>query len=163
MMELIYNAENWVVVSFVIFFVLFGKKGWAILAGILDSRAERIRADLDEAARLREEAAATLASFQSRQATALAEAQGIVARAHEEAAALRAKAEADLENSLKRREQQALDRIAQMEAAAIAEVRNLTVDLAVSASRRLLSESIGIAEQDRLVDAAITEVGNRLN
>jgi F-type H+-transporting ATPase subunit b len=163
MMEFLYQAENWVFVSFVLFVLAFGKKLWATVAGMLDSRAERIRADLEEAARLREEAAATLSSFQSRQAAALSEAEGIVQRAHKEAEALRVKAEADLEASLKRREQQALDRIAQMEAAAIAEVRNLTVDLAVSASRRLLADGIGISEQDRLVEKAIAEVSARLN
>jgi len=163
MMDFLYEAENWVLVAFVIFVVLLGKKIWAPLAGMLDSRAERVRADLQEASRLREEAAAALASFQNRQTEALAEAKEIVARARKEADLLREKAQADLDVSLRRREQQALDRIAQMEAAAVAEVRNLTVDVAIAASRQLLSQGIGIAEQDQLVDVAVSEVSKRLN
>lgn len=162
-MEFLYQAENWVFVSFVLFVALLGKKLWTTVVGMLDSRTEKIRQDLGEAERLRQEAAAALADQQSRHEAAIAEAKAIVERAHADAESLRAKAEADLASALRRREQQALDRIAQMEAAAIAEVRALTVDLAVSASRKLLAEGITIADQDRLVEGAIANIPAKLN
>lgn len=163
MMGLLYQAEFWVFVSFVIFVGLLGKRMWLTIVGMLDSRAERVRQELSEAQRLREDAAKALADYQKRQEQALAEAEAIVARAHVEAENLRLKAEADLDASLRRREQQALDRIAQMEANAVAEVRNLTVDLAVAASRRLLAEGITLADQDRLIERAIAEIPKNLH
>lgn len=158
-----YTAEFWVLVSFIIFVALVGRKVWAMLTGILDSRAERIRQELDEAQRLREDAQSTLATYQRKQRDALKDAEEIVARAREEAERLRRQAETDLEASLKRREQQAMDRIAQAEATALAEVRNLTVDLAVAASRRLLTEGMDEARQKALVDQAIADLPKALH
>lgn len=158
-----YTAEFWVLVSFVIFVALVGRRVWAMLTGLLDSRAERIRQELDEAQRLREDAQSTLATYQRKQRDALKDAEEIVSRAREEAERLRKQAEADLEASLKRREQQAMDRIAQAEATALAEVRNLTVDLAVAASRRLLTEGMDEARQQALVDQAIADLPKALH
>lgn len=160
---MLYTAEFWVLVSFVIFVALVGRKVWAMGTGMLDSRAERIRQELDEAQRLREDAQSTLATYQRKQRDALKDAEEIVARAREEAERLRKQAEADLEASLKRREQQAMDRIAQAEATALAEVRNLTVDLAVAASRRLLTEGMDEARQQALVDQAIADLPKALH
>lgn len=157
------EAETWVVIAFLLFAGMVGKLVWESLLGILDSRSERIRAELHEATRLREDAVATLAAYQKRQQEALAEAQAIVARAQEEAENIRRRAEADLEASLRRREQQAMDRIAQAETAAVEEVRNMTVDLAVSASRKLLADGITIANQDKLVEHAIAEIPKNLH
>ncbi|HYE42889.1 MAG TPA: ATP F0F1 synthase subunit B [Caulobacteraceae bacterium] len=155
--------EFWVAVAFVIFMALVWKKASAAIGSMLDARAEKIRAELDEAQRLREDAQATLASYQKRQADALKESESIVAHAREEAARIRAQSTADLEAALKRREAQAMDRIAQAEAQAIAEVRNLTVDIAIAASRQLLSQGIQPAQADKLIDASIADLPRHLH
>lgn len=157
------TPEFWVFVAFLLFFVLLGRKLFTAIFGMLDDRAARIRRELDEAQKLREDAAATLAAYQARQADALKEAEAILAHARDEAARLGQRAAAELDASLKRREQQAADRIAQAEAQAIAEVRNMTVDLAIAASRRLLSEGIAPAQQTRLVDDAIAGLPKALH
>ncbi|WP_431855890.1 F0F1 ATP synthase subunit B [Azospirillum sp.] len=155
--------EFWVAVAFVIFMALIWKKASAAIGSMLDARAEKIRAELDEAQRLREDAQATLASYQKRQADALKESEAIVAHAREEAARIRAQSTADLEAALKRREAQAMDRIAQAEAQAIAEVRNLTVDIAIAASRQLLSQGIQPAQADKLIEASIADLPRHLH
>lgn len=160
---MILDPQFWVFVAFVIFFALLGKKIYAAFTGLLDARAEKIKAELDEAQRLREDAQALLANYQRRQRDALKEAEAIIAHAREEADRLRTHAGADLESSLKRREAQAMDRIAQAEAAALAEVRNLTVDLAIGASRRILETGIAPAQADALVDQAIAELPKHLH
>lgn len=157
------TAEFWVFVAFVIFVVLAWKKAAAAITGLLDARAEKIRAELDEAQRLREDAQALLATYQRRQRDALAESEAIIAHAREEAERLRNQAGADLESSLKRREAQAMDRIAQAEAAALAEVRNLTVDVAMSASRRILESGIQPAQADKLIEQSIAELPKHLH
>lgn len=157
------KPEFWVAIAFVIFVVLVWKKAKVTILGALDARAEKIRAELDEAQRLREDAQSTLAAYQRRQRDALKEAEAIIAHAREEAARIRAQAGTDLEASLKRREAQAVDRINQAEAAAVAEVRNLTVDLAIQASRKLLTEGIQADQADRLIDQAIAELPKHLH
>lgn len=163
MVELLYDAEIWVLIAFVIFVVAFGGRLVKTLTGVLDSRAERVRVELSEARRLREDAAKALEDYKARQAKAAAEAEGLIAKARLDAEEMRRVAEAELEVSLRRRERQALDRIAQMEAQAIAEVRSLAADLAIKASREVLTRGLGIADQDRLVAKVVAEIPKHLN
>jgi len=157
------TAEFWVAVSFVIFLALVWKKASAAIGTLLDGRAEKIRAELDEAERLHKDAQALLNSYQRRQADALKDAEAVLAHAREEAARLRAQAGTDLEASLKRREAQAMDRIAQAEAAAVSEVRNLTVDVAIGASRRILAGGLQAVQADRLIEQSIAELPKHLH
>ncbi len=155
--------EFWVFVAFVIFMALVWKKASAAIGTMLDGRAERIRSELDEAERLHKDAQALLNGYQSRLADAQKEAEAVLAHAREEAARLRNQAGSDLEASLKRRETQAMDRIAQAEAAALAEVRNLTVDIAIGASKRVLSGGLPAAQADKLIEQAIGELPKHLH
>ncbi|PWC36189.1 F0F1 ATP synthase subunit B [Azospirillum sp. TSO35-2] len=155
--------EFWVAIAFVIFAVLVWKKVSAAVGGMLDGRAEKIRAELDEAERLHKDAQTLLNSYQQRQADALKEAEAVLAHAREEADRLRNQAGADLEASLKRREAQAMDRIAQAEATAVAEVRNLTVDVAIGASRRVLAGGLPPVQADALIEKSISELPKHLH
>lgn len=160
---MISQPEFWVAVSFVIFFALLWKKVASAFTGMLDARTEKIRQELDEAQRLREEAQALLASYQRRQAEAEKEAKAIVTHAKEEADRIAKQAADALEASIKRRETHAVERIAQAEAAAMTEVRNLTVDLAISAARKLLTENVGPEQQDALVAQTVAQLPKHLN
>ena len=71
--------------------------------------------------------------------------------------------EKDLEAQLSRREQLALEKIAQAEASAIEDVRNQAVDVAIAATARLLSENLDQARAEALVDAAIRELPEKFN
>jgi F-type H+-transporting ATPase subunit b len=155
--------EFWVAIAFVIFVALVWKKASAAIGTMLDGRAERIRSELDEAERLHRDAQALLNGYQSRLADAQKEAEAVLAHAREEAARLRSQAGSDLEASLKRREAQAMDRIAQAEAAALAEVRNLTVDIAIGASKRVLSGGLPAAQADKLIEQSIGELPKHLH
>lgn len=157
------TAEFWVLIAFVIFVAMAWKKASAAIGGALDARAERIRSELDEAQRLREEAQALLANFQRRQRDGLKEAEAVIAHAREEADRLRTQAGSDLEASLKRREAQAMGRIAQAEANALAEVRNLTVDVAMGASRRLLETRVSSSQADALINQSIADLPRNLH
>lgn len=153
----------WVAVAFVAFFVLAGKKLVGTITGMLDERAEGIKAQIDEATRLREEAQELLASYERKQHEALQEAETIVKRAEEEAKRLGEMAEEDLKASLKRREHQAMERIAQAESAALAEVRETAVDIALTATRKVLSDKVAADKVEKLVDDAIKDLPGKLH
>ena len=153
----------WVAVAFVCFFALVFKPLSKFAAGALDSRAEKIKEELDEAERLRNEAQDLLAQYQRKQRDALAEAEGIIAEAREEAKRMQKASQEQTEQSLERREQQALDMIAAAEARAVADVRALTADIAIDATRRILSDVVEGQKGDELVDAAIRDVPSKLN
>jgi len=162
-MELLRDPEFWILVAFVVVIVLLWKPAGRAVTKALDDRAEKIRLDLDRAAKLRTDAQNLLAEYQQKQRDALKDAEAILAQAKADAERLSAQAAADLEASLKRREQMALQRIAQAEQQALAEVRAAAVDIAIAATGKLLSEKLDAAQQDALVDGAIKELQGKLN
>ncbi len=126
-MEIFSTPEFWVAVAFVFFVGLLFKPGSKFVIGALDERAERIRSQLDEAQRLREEAQHLLAEYQRKQRQALQDAEAILNQARATAERHREDSAAELAQTLERRERQAMDRIAQAEAEALAEVRAVAV------------------------------------
>ena len=162
-MELFYDPTFVVFTAFVAFVALTAKPIGKAVTSALDQRAERIAAELDEAARLREEAQKLLADYKRREADAAGEAEELLAHAREEAKRLRAQAESDLKAVLERRQLSALEKIAQAEAKAIAEVRGQAADLALAATAKLLVSKIDNAKAAGLVEASIAEVKQKLH
>jgi F-type H+-transporting ATPase subunit b len=162
-MDIIETPEFWVAIAFVLFVVLAGRPIYRAVAAQLDARAARIKAELDEATRLREEAQHLLAEYQRKQREAMKEADEILAHARDEAARVKAEAAETLEATLARREKMALDKIAQAEAQALKEVRNEAIDIAVAAAERVLAKAVDDQRQAALVDQAIGELPSKLH
>jgi F-type H+-transporting ATPase subunit b len=162
-MELLHEAEFWVLLGFIIFVVAVWRKAGGILGSGLDARAERIRKQIGEAETLRREAEAMLRDAEQRQRAALEEAKDIIAGATREAARLKEQAVKDIAAMLERRRQSAVDKIAQAEATALAEVRQRAVDVAIAATRQVLIAQVQGALADRMIDQAIAELPRRLS
>ncbi|MBC7635237.1 MAG: F0F1 ATP synthase subunit B [Acetobacteraceae bacterium] len=150
------DPRSFVALAFVIFFVIFGRKIWGVLTGMLDKRADEVRAELAEAQRLRQEAEAMLRSANQQREAAITDAQALLAGAKSEATRLANAAAADAEASAKRREQMAMDRIAAAEKAAIDDVRMIAADVATTAAREIIRNGLSAEADAALVDRAIT-------
>ena len=164
MSELIYDPEFWVTVAFLLavgIAVYFRVN--AMIAGALDERAAKIRAELDEARRLREEAQQMLAQYQRKQRDALNEAEEIAARAREDAERLAAQGRRDLEAAIERRRQMAEEKIAQAEAKAVTEIRSAAVDVAMAATRQILTRQLTEQRRAELIDEAIQALPAKLH
>jgi F-type H+-transporting ATPase subunit b len=158
-----FEAEFWVAVAFVIFVGVLGYFGvHKALVKHLDDRRERIRAELDEARRLKAEAQALLEQYQSRREEAEREAQAIIANAEAEAERLAAEAAGKMEELIARRTKMAEGKIAQAEAQALTDVRAAAAEAAVSAAERILTRSVKGAIADQLVARGIAEVKERI-
>src|SRR5438128_8257101 len=158
------EAEFWVAVAFVIFvgvLIYFGVH--KLITGALDQRSARIRADLDEARRLKEEAAALLAEYRRKQQTAEREAAQIVAGGKAEAERLALEAKARMEEFVARRTKMAETKIAQAEVQAVADVRAAAADAAVTAAERILSDTVKGKVADDLISRGIGDVKTKLN
>ena len=162
-MEFLKDPEVWIAVAFVIFVLAAGKPILKAMNKGLDDRGARIKANLDEARRLREDAEALLADYQAKQRTAMQETATILAHAREEAETLKKDAALNLEAMLKRRERMAVDKIAQAEAQAVAEVRRLAADLAVAAATHILKDQMAGPRAGGLIDRAIGEIEQKLH
>jgi len=152
------DPKFWVAASFVIFVVLLGKTAWARITAMLDGRGERIRAELDEARRLRAEAEAMLASATAEREAAISEAAAMLERARAEAQRLAIAAGAEAEAAARRRERMAMDRIAAAEASAVTEVRNAAAEIATTAVRDIIIARHDAHADASLVDAAVANL-----
>jgi F-type H+-transporting ATPase subunit b len=154
---MLYDAELFVAGGFAIFLgVLIYVGAHRKVMSAIDSRAERIRAELAEAERLRNEAEALLASFEKKREEAEAEAKAIVAQAKEEAELLAKEARQRLSEFVTRRTKQVEEKIALAETQAMAEVRAAAADAAVKIAENVLRK--GGAEAADFVSAAIKDV-----
>lgn len=154
----------WVGVGFVIFLgVVVYFKVPSMIAMALDERSQRIKSELEEARRLREEAQALLAEYQRKQHEAQKEADDIVAQAREDAEAYAREARAKLAESLERRQRLAEEKIARAEADAVNEVRARAAEIAVAAAGRLIAEGLPDAKAKSLIDDGVEAVRDKLN
>ncbi|WP_375667299.1 F0F1 ATP synthase subunit B [Bartonella sp. CL435QHHD] len=121
----------------------------------LDARAKRIKDELDEALRLREEAQEILAEYQRKHAEAEKDAQEIVAAAKHEVESIIAEARAKAEEYVKNRNKLAEQKIAQAEADAIRMVSSSAIDLAISTARTLIAREIDSNKADELIKESL--------
>jgi F-type H+-transporting ATPase subunit b len=151
-------------IGFVIFVgVLLYYKVPGMLANKLDERAVRIKQELDEARALREEAQTLLASFERRHKEVKAQAEDIVTAARSEAEKAAEAAKEDIRRSVARRLQTATEQIDAAEQAAIRQIKDRAVAVAIAAAGDVMGERIKAADANRLIDAAISEVGEKLH
>ena len=163
-MSLLNDSYFVVGLSFVLFFGLLAYLGvHKFLAAKLDDRADRIREELDEVRRLREEAQATFAEFERKQREVQGQADEIVAYAKHEAEQAAEIAKADLAASIERRLKGADEQIAMAEASAVREVRDRAVQVAIAAAAEVMASQMTAEKADALVEDAIKSVGERLH
>jgi len=151
-----HNPTLWVAVALFLFIGLLLWKGvFAMIGKALDERAAKIKTDLDEAKRLREEAQALLASYQRKQKEAEEQAEEIVVKARRDAEAMADKARKDLVERLERRAAQAEAKIASAEAQALAEVKAKAANMAVETAQKLIADNISATNHTSLVKEGI--------
>ena len=154
------DSEFWVAVGFVIFLFVAGYFGvHSRIGAALDARGQRIKDELAEAERFRQEAAAVLASFEGKRVEAEKEAAAIVEQARVEAELIAGEAEKRLSDFVRRRTAQAEAKIATAETQALAQVRASAADAATAAAEVVLRGEAGGELADRLLQQGIGDIG----
>ena len=164
MPEALAEAENWVAFGFFCFLALLAYLGVhrKVLAS-LDQRQARIKSELDEARKLRDEAQALLAEFERKGGEVEGEAEAIIASAKVEADRLAAEAKTRMEEFVARRTKMAEAKIAQAETQALADVKSAAADAAVAAAERILSVSAKGKVAEDLLARGIEDIKKRFN
>ncbi|MGH7004991.1 MAG: F0F1 ATP synthase subunit B [Alphaproteobacteria bacterium] len=129
----------------------------------LDARADKIRDELEEARRLREEAQSLLAEYQRKRKEAEKEAGEIIAIAQREAHGLLEEAKKKTEDYVARRNRLAEQKIAQAQVEAVNEVRASAVDIAVAAASKIMADKVDAKSSAELFKSSLTQVKSRLN
>lgn len=163
-MEMLQEPEFWVRIALVLFFIiLVVMKVPANIWKGLGDKGDAVRAELDEAVRIRQEATDLLNSIKAQRLETEKKARELIALAEEEAQRLTKEAHEKLEASIKRREELAERKIAQAESRAAADVKAAAADLAAQVAETVLSERLAKAKSDPLIDKAIAQLDGRFN
>jgi F-type H+-transporting ATPase subunit b len=164
MIDLIYEPETWVAIAFLILVGVLVKLGvHNLLFKALDDRSARIKAELDEALKLRKEAEGVLAEYRRRQGEAEKTAESIILNARVEADRMAAEAQTKVEEFIARRTKMAEAKIAQAEAQALADVRATAADVAIAAAEAILVKTTHGAAAEALVTQGIGDLKAKLN
>jgi F-type H+-transporting ATPase subunit b len=158
------EAETWVAIAFLCFLGLLAYLGaHRKLIDAIDRRQARIKGELDQARRLREEAQALLGEFQRKAHEAETEAEAIIAGAKAEAERMAAEAKSKTEDFVARRTKMAETKIAQAEAEAVAEVRSAAAEAAVAAAEKILAGAAKGKVAEDLLARGIEDVKRKFN
>lgn len=158
------NTDFIVLLAFIVFLLVLAYfKVPGMVTGLLDKRAETIKTELAEARALREEAQTILASYERKQKEVAEQADQIVAHAKTEANAAAEVAKEDLKASIARRLAAAEDQIKSAENAAVKEVRDSAVVVAIGAARDIIAKQMSAAEGNKLIDDSIKDVETKLH
>ena len=158
------NTDFVVLIAFLIFVgILLYYKVPGLVGGMLDKRAESITSELNEAKALREEAQSLLASYERKHKEVQAQADRIVASAKEEAQQAAEAAKDDIAKSIARRLTAAEEQIASAQTAAIKEVRDQAIMVAVAAAKDVIAKQMDAKSAGSLIDDAIATVGEKMH
>lgn len=158
------NTDFVVTIAFAVFIgILLYYRVPGLVGGMLDKRADGIKAELDEAKALREEAQSLLASYERKQKEVQEQSARIVAAAKEEATNAATAAKEDIAKSITRRLAAAEEQIASAEASAIKEVRDQAIAVAVGAAKDVIAKQMDAKSAGALIDDSIATVADKLH
>lgn len=157
------DPSSWVVLAFILLVGGLYKKVSRMLAVALDERSAKIAAELEQARALRAEAEEVLAVYKKKQAEYTKEAAEILKKAREDADVMAAHADKELKAALDARMQHAMEKIAQEESRAIADVRAHVVDISLAAARAMVLENASKMSQSDMVKLALADIERKIH
>lgn len=159
-----FDASGWVSLAMLVLIgIMIWKRVPQLIGAKLDDYSSKVKAELDEAARLRKEAEDLFATYKAQADQAAQDAKDILSNAKAEAARVVAEAKTQAEETVARRTRMAEEKIAAAERAAADDLRARAADLAVETARKAIVETSGAAVHKDLVDQAIGELDRRLH
>ena len=157
------DPSFWVGLSFIIVITFLIKKSWSSVGNTLDERSDKIRERIDEAKKLREDAQSLLAEYKRKQINAQSEVEAIYEETNREIKQIKIKASDVLELNLKRKKLQASERIQQSERQAIELIKQKSINIALIATEKLISNNLTTKQKYNLIDNSINDLPKALN
>ena len=145
------DEAGWVALGFVVFCIIAWKYGAKPFVNILQSRADEVQRKLEEAEKLRLEAKEVLNNYKILQQEAEEEAKNIILRAKENAKHLQKSAEENTNKFILRQEDQIKQKIKAAEKQALIDVKNIVVDLSISASEKCLNKEMNEKKSNDMI------------
>jgi F-type H+-transporting ATPase subunit b len=160
-MELLHDTYTWVIFSFAVFACAAWVFGRPVILKSLDAKIATIRAEVENAARLKTEAQGLLAEYEQRHRDASVEADRMIADAREQAEHVYHTEEQRLNDMMFRKEQQLVERIALIRDQAVAELRDTAARLAYDATETLVKSRMDDDTRARLLERSLDQIIKR--
>lgn len=157
------NPAFWVALAFITFVVLVFKPAKKFILSAIDARILKVKSELEEAARLKDEAQALMNKFEKEHRRSLEEVQGILAHARLEAERITKEAKEVLEFALNKRTELAMQKIAQAESGVLNDLKANALDITMDAARTLILENLSKEAAEEILSTAITEIEKKLH
>ena len=156
------SQTAWVLIAFILFFVLVGKKLWSALTTNLDQRKKMIENELNEAKKLREEAQAELNASLKKQKEINKQVLDIINDAKSTAKQIEADALKKSDIIIKRKEEQAKQKINNAQVEALNNIKNISAELSVKSAKVYIQNELDSKIQKALYSDSKQELKEKL-
>ena len=153
-----FDETAWVAIAFVLFFILVWKKGKNTLVSLLDKRSLLIEKELKEAKSLKEEALEKLRLALQNQKNVSDEAEKLIKYAKETAKKIQEEADLKSNEMIKRKEEQAKQKIISLEAEAIKNIKEITSQIIIESSKIYIKNNLDDKEKINLISKSSNEI-----
>jgi F-type H+-transporting ATPase subunit b len=160
--EFLEQETVWVTIAFFIFIALIWKKASQAISSILDDRSILIQNELSEAKLLKEEAMEELRKSLQMQKNSSEEFNQIIKEAKEAAKKIKEDADVKSLEIIKRREEQAKQRIMAYENEAIKEIKRVSGTVAIESAKVFIKNNLDKKENLNLITQASNEIKSTL-
>ena len=157
-----FDETAWVAVAFIIFIALVWKKASKAIISILDNRSLIIHNELNEAKSLKEEALEELRKSLQTQKQVSEEAENIINEAKETARKIQEEAYIKSSDLIKRKEEQAKQKINALETDAIKNIKKITGNVVIESSKIYIQSNIDNKENANLITKSSKEIKSSL-
>ena len=156
------SQTAWVLIAFILFFVLVGKKLWSALTTNLDKRKKMIENELNEAKKLREEAQAELNASLKKQKEINKQVLDIINDAKSTAKQIEADALKKSDIIIKRKEEQAKQKINNAQVEALNNIKNISAELSVKSAKVYIQNELDSKIQKALYSVSKQKLKEKL-
>ena len=157
-----FDETAWVAIAFIIFIALIWKKAGKVIISILDDRSLLIENELNEAKSLKEEALEELRKSLQTQKKVSEDAENIIREAKETARKIQEDAYMKSSDLIKRKEEQAKQKINALETDAIKNIKKITGNVVIESSKIYIQSNIDNKENANLITKSSKEIKSSL-
>ena len=149
----------WTIITFVVLLLILWKTAWKPIVEALDARAEKVRSDIDQADKSRQEAEKVLAEHKELMSNAKGESAKIISQGREEAEKVRSEIIEKAQGDAKEMAERAKREISMAKEAALAELKSEIVTISTDIASKVIGKNLNPEDQNALVEEALNKIG----
>ena len=158
-MDFFYQPSSWVFIAFIIFIsITIYLKVPNMVTKLLDEQINKIRNDLDDARKLKEDANSLLAEYERKIESANKEAENIINQAKKNSKVYEENSNKKIEEFISRSEKQSIEKIQQAQKSAINKINEEIINKSVEAAEKIISRNMNDQNNNKLFESSVNQI-----